>query len=152
MKKNIKIIILAIFLLGLVAPIVKATNCPEGMLCVCSISKTACNTDGACPHDEFCQVERAAFQAEYKSDALKNFITTGLNWFFAIAAFLCIAVIVWAGVTYATAGGDEDKVAKAKKTLLFGLIGIAITISAYAIIQLIQGVLSGATSLPAPTL
>jgi len=153
MKKNIKIVILTTLLLGIIAPVVQAGNCSEGMICKCSINKNqVCLTDNDCSDGEFCQVERAAFQAEYKSDAIKNIIVTGLNWFFAVTAFLCIAIIIWAGTKYATAGGDENKVEKAKKILLFGLIGIGIVVSAYAIIQLTQGVLSGTTKIPAPNI
>jgi len=92
----------------------------------------------------------APFQPTYNPDMPKNLLTQGLNWFFVIMSFLCIAVIVWAGVTYATAGGNEDKVQKAKSRLIYALIGITIVISAYAIIQLIKSLAQG-NIFPSPT-
>lgn len=96
--------------------------------------------------------EPAPFQPAYNPNTPKNLVINGLNWFFAIMAFLCIAVIVWAGVTYATAGGDEDKVHKAKSRLIYAIIGITVVISAYAIIQLIKSLAQGNTTFPSPTL
>ncbi|MDP2918165.1 MAG: pilin [bacterium] len=79
--------------------------------------------------------------------------TQAMNWFFVIAAFLCIAIIVWAGVTYATAGGDEEKTTKAKQRLIYGIIGIAVVVAAYAITTFIKATLTGGgAGIPAPTL
>jgi hypothetical protein len=60
---------------------------------------------------------------------------------FFIAAGLAIIVIVWAGITYMVAGGGEEKVTKAKKTLLYGLIGAAIVFSSGFIINLLMEIL-----------
>ncbi|MDD5626866.1 MAG: pilin [Patescibacteria group bacterium] len=88
---------------------------------------------------------------EMSTDAPKNMVTIALNWFYIIAAVLCVAVIIWAGITYATAGGDEEKVGKAKNRLIYGIIGVALIIGAYAITQLIKSAMSG-TAPAAPTL
>lgn len=80
-----------------------------------------------------------------------NALTTTLNWIFFIAGLICIVVIIWAGITYATAGGDEEKVGKAKGRLIYGIIGIAVIIGSYAITQVIyQSINGGGNSLPAP--
>ena len=98
-------------------------------------------------------VPKAGFQDfQISQDAPKNIAANIMNWFFVIAAFLCIAVIVWAGVTYATAGGDEEKVTKAKQRLIYGIIGIAVVVAAYAIIYFIQNTLSGGTNIAPPTI
>lgn len=51
---------------------------------------------------------------------------------------LALIVIVVSGIQYMTAGGDQEKVTKAKKTLTYGLVGVAIVFAAYFIIQLIE--------------
>ncbi|MDD3679143.1 MAG: hypothetical protein PHT36_02785 [Patescibacteria group bacterium] len=85
------------------------------------------------------------------NDLPANLISTALNWFFVIAGIICIVVIIWAGITYATAGGDEEKVGKAKGRLIYGIIGIAVIIGSYAITQVIyQSINGGGNSLPAP--
>lgn len=59
---------------------------------------------------------------------------------FFIAAGLAIIVIVWAGIMYMVAGGEE-RATKAKKTLLYGLIGAAIVFSSGFIINLLMEIL-----------
>ena len=88
--------------------------------------------------------------AEQQTTAPASIVTTAMNWFFAIAAILCVAIIVWAGITYATAGGDEEKVGKAKNRLIYGIIGVALIIGAYAITQLIKTAMTGSAP-AAPT-
>ena len=85
------------------------------------------------------------------SDLPANLVTTALSWFFVIAGIICIVVMVWAGITYATAGGDEEKVGKAKTRLIYGIIGIAVIIAAYAITQIIKDAISdGNINIPTP--
>lgn len=55
---------------------------------------------------------------------------------FALA--LAIVIVIISGIQYMTAGGDEAKVTKAKKTLTYGLVGVAITLAAYFIVGLIE--------------
>lgn len=59
---------------------------------------------------------------------------------FFIAAGLAIIVIVWAGITYMVAGGEE-RATKAKKTLLYGLIGAAIVFSSGFILNFLMEIL-----------
>ena len=70
-------------------------------------------------------------------------IQNALGWFFLIAGLLCIIIIIWAGISYATAGGDEEKVGKAKTRLIYGIIGVAVIIGSYIITQIIQSAITG---------
>lgn len=56
-----------------------------------------------------------------------------LNVVYFAAAAAAVIVIVIAGLTYATSAGDPGKTAKAKNTILYAIIGLAITIFAFAI-------------------
>ncbi|MDD5626867.1 MAG: pilin [Patescibacteria group bacterium] len=130
------------------------------MLCIIALVLTgpslvsiaqAADTEGTIPT----QIPSAGFQAKPSDAEVQaapgKLLTTGLSWFYAIAAILCVAVIIWAGITYATAGGDEEKVGKAKNRLIYGIIGVALIIGAYAITQLIKSAMSG-NAPTAPTL
>lgn len=79
----------------------------------------------------------------YNREAPKTMVETIFNWFFIIAGALCVAIIIWAGITYATAGGDEEKVTKAKTRLIYGIIGVAVIIAAFAITQFIYQAIRG---------
>jgi len=54
----------------------------------------------------------------------------------AIAAFISFCYIVKAGYTMFTAFGDEAKYTEGKKTLLYAVIGFAISLTAWVIITL----------------
>lgn len=49
----------------------------------------------------------------------------------AIILTIGIIMIMWAGLTYITAGGDETKLGDARKKLIWGLVGIGVAIFAY---------------------
>jgi hypothetical protein len=59
---------------------------------------------------------------------------------FMFIAGLAIAVIfiIWGGITYMTASGDDTKIATAKKRIIWGLVGAAIIIGVGAIIRTLQ--------------
>lgn len=53
---------------------------------------------------------------------------------FGLAAALAILVIVISGFNLVTGGDDPEKISRAKKTIIFGLVGLAIAVSAEAIV------------------
>ena len=54
----------------------------------------------------------------------------------------CVVVMIIGGVNYMTSSGDSGKVEKAKKTILYGLIGLIVAALAFAIVQfVITGIL-----------
>jgi len=99
------------------------------------------------------EIPKAEFQNFIISgNTPKTLAEQAMSWFFTIAAFLCIAIIVWAGVSYATAGGDEEKTTKAKQRLIYGIIGTIVVVAAYAITTFVKTTLTGGSNIPAPTL
>ena len=54
------------------------------------------------------------------------------KWFQAIVLLIAIIMIIYAGLVWMTAGGDEEKLGRARKTLIWGLIGLGIVIFAFA--------------------
>lgn len=63
------------------------------------------------------------------------------RWLYFIASGLALIVIVWAGIMYMTAGGDEEKTKKAKKVILYGLIGVLIVYASGYILSTVIGFL-----------
>lgn len=55
-----------------------------------------------------------------------------------------VIMVIWSGILYTTAGGSEEKVTKARKTLIWTVVGIAILLSAKFIVDLIEKTLKGA--------
>ena len=54
-------------------------------------------------------------------------------------AIIAVIIILWGGFQWLTAGGNEDRVGSAKKTIIAGVIGLIIIIAAYAIVTLVVG-------------
>jgi hypothetical protein len=67
------------------------------------------------------------------------------TWLLMAVGAICVIFIVLGGIRYATSGGDPEKVKKAKSTLLYALIGLAIAILANVIVSLVTNTLSNGT-------
>ncbi len=88
---------------------------------------------------------------EYNMPAgdIAGLINGVVNWVAAIAAPMCLVVLIYGGIRYALSGGNEEKAEQAKKVMKYATIGVAIVIGAYAITQLIRALISGDVP-PAP--
>jgi len=63
------------------------------------------------------------------------------GWFQAIVLIIAIIMIIYAGFVWMTAAGDEEKLGKARKTLVWGLVGIGIALFAYVAEAFIKNML-----------
>jgi cysteine-rich repeat protein len=70
-----------------------------------------------------------------------------INIFLGLLSIVAVGIVIYGGVTYMTAGGDEGKVEDAKKILVNGAIGLAIVLSAFAISRFVLTRLQDATGL-----
>lgn len=61
---------------------------------------------------------------------LINLINQIATWFEAIVFILAIIMILVAAFQFLTAAGNEEKVATARKSLIWGLVGIAVALFA----------------------
>jgi len=57
-----------------------------------------------------------------------------INAALAITGVIVLVFMIYAGYTWMTAGGDSDKVTKAKETISRSVIGLAIVLFSYAIV------------------
>lgn len=63
----------------------------------------------------------------------------------SLLGVVALGIILYAGFTWMTSGGNEDKIATAKKTLINGVIGMTIIMASFAIVQFVLSALSDAT-------
>ncbi len=56
--------------------------------------------------------------------------------FLAIAAFLAF---IYAGILYVTAYGNDEQTGKAKKVIIYAVVGLILVILSYSIVQLLTG-------------
>ena len=58
-------------------------------------------------------------------------------------SILAMIAITWGGIIYITSYGDEKKLGQAKRIILFSLLAVVLSVSAYAIIDLINSIKIG---------
>lgn len=58
---------------------------------------------------------------------------------FAALAGIAIIVIIIAAINYAASEGNSDKIAQAKKTIIYALVGLVIALSAEAMVLTLLG-------------
>ncbi len=66
-------------------------------------------------------------------------VQSAISFFFIIAGIIAVIMIIIGGYWYVLSAGDPQKVKKAKDTILYAVVGLVISISAWAIIEFILG-------------
>ncbi|MBI2639470.1 MAG: hypothetical protein HYW90_01090 [Candidatus Sungbacteria bacterium] len=74
---------------------------------------------------------------------LINLINQIATWFEAIVFILAIIMILVAAFQFLTAAGNEEKVATARKSLIWGLVGIAVALFARVAKSFVASFLGG---------
>jgi hypothetical protein len=68
---------------------------------------------------------------------LQGSIKTFVNVLLYIIGVLSVIMIVVGGIRYTTSAGDSTKVTAAKNTIMYAVVGLAIAILAYAIVNFV---------------
>lgn len=74
---------------------------------------------------------------------LKGIVKTILNFFLGFLGFVATIMVIYGGVLYVTSAGNDENVAKAKKILMYAIVGILIILVSFALINTILGAASG---------
>ena len=118
MKKNIKNIIVLLFLIAvLVLPYFVFAQTPlDGLKNV---------------------AESGGYSSETSDTTMSAIIGTVISAVLSVLGVIFLALFIYAGYTWMTAGGDESKLEKAKKTMNRAVIGLIITVGSWAIYQFV---------------
>lgn len=63
------------------------------------------------------------------------------DWFSGIVGAIAVMMIIYSGFLFLTAGGNPEKIGKAKSSLMYGLIGVGVALLAYGIFALVRSFL-----------
>lgn len=77
-------------------------------------------------------------------------VLTIVQWLYTILFIVAVLFIIFAAYNFVTSSGDEGKVDKAKKQLLYAVIGVAVALLAFAIVQLVQNAVVQTSALAIP--
>lgn len=78
--------------------------------------------------------------------SILGIVSNLLFWLLAIFSILGVVGFVIAGIIYLVSTGDENMIARAKKAMLFSILGVIVGLSGFLIMQAIAAMLSGSRS------
>lgn len=118
------------------------------LLCILGLSSLSYQpsfADNVCGSSAPEEVRRAAGCPETggNKDELRIVITSILNSIIGVSGLVAAIFVVVGGINYMTSNGDAGKVEKAKKTILYACIGIAVCALAFAIVNWAIDVIGG---------
>lgn len=61
-----------------------------------------------------------------------------------VVGILSVIMLIWGGIRYITSAGDSNKVTSAKNTIMYAVIGLVISILAFAITNFVINQIGGA--------
>lgn len=68
---------------------------------------------------------------------LSELVNRGAGLFLIFAGSIATIMLIYSGVQYAMAMGDDEKIDTAKRNIKWSLVGLGISISAYAIVEFV---------------
>lgn len=73
-----------------------------------------------------------------KGGSLEAFITSALNLVISLSALAAVGILIFSGIMYITAAGDDSKVEKATKGITFAIIGLVICFIAVIVVNFVM--------------
>lgn len=82
----------------------------------------------------------AASQAKgvAKSADIAQLILKVINYAIIIIGVLAVLIFVYAGFLYLTAAGDQERIEKAKNTLLYAVVGVVVSVLGFVAVATVQ--------------
>lgn len=87
--------------------------------------------------DQNCDGKDGVFVDTADSRNLDQLLQQGIQLLGTIIAAISVIVIIWGGIMYATAAGEEEKTKKARKTIIGALIGLILGLLARTIVSIV---------------
>lgn len=120
MKKYFKTIAIAIFsILGTTTIMSSPTLAADADVCSTNVPDSV----------------KEAAGCNSNTDSLQSAITNILSAIIGVAGLVSVAYIIVGGIQYMTSSGDSNKTEKAKKTILYALIGLIVCALSFAIVN-----------------
>lgn len=89
--------------------------------------------DGVCANNQNTGVCQENANAENKNT--NNLVGDLVNVLLFVIGALSVIMIIIGGILYVTSGGNSSSVTKAKNTILYAIVGLVVSLLAYAIVN-----------------
>jgi hypothetical protein len=84
-------------------------------------------------------VPASVSEASGGQTSLRSLILTIVDYFLGFLGLLAVIMVVYGGVTYVSSAGNDEAVGKAKKIIMYALIGIVIILLSFVIVKAVLG-------------
>jgi uncharacterized membrane protein len=75
--------------------------------------------------------------------SILNIVTNIMNWLLLVIGILGVIGFIIAGILYLTSAGDETAIERAKKAMLYSIIGVIVALLGVVILQAAKSLLGG---------
>lgn len=89
--------------------------------------------DNESPLDKAAGAGGAGYNTENADTQFDSMVATVIRTVLSLLGVIFLILIIYGGITWMTAGGNEDRIARARKILTAAVIGLIIVVAAYAI-------------------
>ncbi len=72
---------------------------------------------------------------------VKNTLNNWVNYLFGIFWIIAVGMLIWAAILFVTAGGDDEKITKAKRIILYAVIAAAVALLASGVQTIVTNVI-----------
>lgn len=76
-----------------------------------------------------------------KEDNALNVVVNLIQVVLGLFGLIGVGVVVYGGLVYATSVGDTSKTVKAKNIILYGVVGLVVSMLAFAIVRFVSGII-----------
>lgn len=106
-----------------------------GIAQVSPVHAAICANGNYEPNYENCDEWKGSQIAEQNN--LMATLRTVINVVVGVVGFVAVVMIIMGGISFATSQGDSSKVAKARNTILYGVVGLIVALLAFAIVNFV---------------
>jgi hypothetical protein len=89
------------------------------------------------PLDDVCATNSDSPVCQRSGETSNSFVLNLTNTLLFIVGILAVLGIIIGGIYYVTSGGDSSSVTKAKNTILYSVIGLIVSVLAFAIVRFV---------------
>ena len=108
-----------------------------GAFTVQPVSAAKCPTGSLRAGKEVSNLAECNVEETKEDDSLMKRVQVIINVILSVLGIVTVIMIILGGVQYTTSAGDPAKVAKAKNTIMYGVIGLVIALLAFAIVNFV---------------
>ncbi len=74
---------------------------------------------------------------------LRDLVLTVVNYFLGFLGLIAVIMVIYGGVTYVISAGGDEAVGKAKKIIMYALIGLIIVLLSFVLVNAVLGAATG---------